>query len=167
MKKLVIAGTLFLVVGISTGLAQIGNEQLTSINGSWSGSLTYTDYGDDSSQVQLLTKMTARWKSGKGVLKFYYTEPNGKVIKGSQKLRLGETASEFYIGDLWSVTGFITKDSNNWTLTLEKEGRDNNRDASMRQIVELSDTRFRITKQVRYEGTKEFFQRNEYSFTRE
>ena len=51
-------------------------------------------------------------------------------------------------------------------IVTEKKGQDNDRDAVFRYTYLISAKRFSIRKEVRYEGGTEFFERNQFSWTR-
>lgn len=145
----------------------LSSDKLDNVNGIWEGTLTYTDYSDDIKTSTLDTKMTAQWRNGKGSLQFEYGEPNGKTVKGKQKIKLGKSSKEFYIDGKWKVNSFEqNSDGSNWTLIIEKEGKDNNRNSVIRQEISLTDKAFEIVKEVRYDGTTDFFERNRHTLVR-
>lgn len=142
----------------------ITNTDLEKINGAWKGTLAYTDYGDDKTQYELKTNLTAEWKDGKGKLKFQYTEPNGKIVTSSEKMKL-VSESVFQFDEKWGIKEFEQKEDS-WLLVLEIQSTDNNREATIRQIITVSENGFTIKKMVRYNNTKTFFQRNKQSFSK-
>ena len=143
----------------------ITSEDLTKIKGTWMGHLIYTDYSNDQTQVKLETNLVADWKKNSGLLVFEYIEPNGKVVRGKQKIKLGKNSSQFYMDGEWRVIDF-QKTEANWKLMLEKVGKDNNRDAVIQQELQVSAVDLTIVKSVKYAGTDQFFVRNRYEFKR-
>lgn len=143
---------------------EIQKDDLQLLSGSWTGTLTYTNYGDDSTRYSLQTKMIAEWQGKKVMLAFEYTEPNGEIVKGKQSLKLGKTPNEIFYNGKWPVTGFL-RTENGWELSVEKPGKDNNRNAMIRQkLILAGGNALTITKLVKYEGTEHYFQRNQYAF---
>jgi hypothetical protein len=51
-------------------------------------------------------------------------------------------------------------------IVTTKPGKDNNRDATFRHTYLIGKAAFSIKKEVRIDGTSEFFERNTYSWTR-
>lgn len=145
---------------------EVSSADLAIIKGEWKGTLAYTDYGNDKTQYELKTNLTADWKGSSGKLKFYYTEPNGKIVTSTEKIKLIST-TEFRFDGKWKITQFDKLDNSSWRLTLETEGKDNNRDATIRQFIRVSKNEFSVQKMVRYNGTEEFFQRSRQSFIRQ
>lgn len=156
---------LFLLFPFFTFGQDVDGKYLNAIAGDWTGTLTYTDYGDDETKVTLNTRMEADWSGSKGKLKFFYVEPNGEKVSGKQKVKLGEDGM-MTMGEDWHIIDFIATSLDSWTLLLEHAGQDNNRRASFRQEVELQEDHLTITKHVKYEGTNSYFQRNKYEFKR-
>ena len=163
LKAILLIMVTFFFLFESLGQA-ITNTDLEKINGDWQGALTYTDYGDDKTQYELKTSMTAEWKNGKGKMKFYYTEPNGKIVTSSEKMKL-LSESEFQFDGKWLIKSFEQKE-NSWELILEAQGKDNNRLATIRQLITVSSSNFTIRKMVQYEGTNTFFQRSKQAFSK-
>ena len=167
MKKLLLLFTLSFLALQNISAQEITSAQLDQLNGEWEGALTYTDYSDDKSQYELKTKLIAAFKKGKGVLKYIYTEPNGKIVKGKQKMKLGKTAESFYLASDFAISSFEQSDAaNSWKLMLQKEGTDNNKPAIIKQVIILNDNNFSITKMIRYKDQDGFIQRNKYAFSR-
>lgn len=142
----------------------ISNEDLRMINGTWEGQLTYVDYGDDQTQYSLDTKLYATWQNGKGKLKFEFTEPNGKLVYSTEKIKL-LNESEFQFDSKWQIVDF-KKSSAGWALLLEMEGVDNNKSSTLRQEIKLENSKLMISKTVMYSGTESFFMRNQYRLKR-
>lgn len=142
---------------------EISGADLSKTNGTWFGYLIYTDYSDDQKQVKLETNLRVDWKNNRGSLLFEYTEPNGKIVRGKQKMRLGQSKDEFFMDGDWSIIDF-KKSKTDWKLTLEKSGKDNNRTAEIRQELQVSPSSLTIEKLVKYQGTEQFFTRNKYEF---
>ena len=144
------------------------SSELGRINGNWVGTLTYTDYQDDSSQSTLGCKMEARWKNNKGSLTFLFTEPDGRVIRDKTKIRLKKGGTKMIFDGKYKVLEFSSNAGDqSWKLALGKSGKDNNKNSQIRLAINFSRTGFEIIKMVQYEGTDRFFERNRYVFERE
>lgn len=145
---------------------EISKEDLIGIDGNWSGSLTYTDYGDDKTKYTLQTNLTASVKEGSVKLQYAYKEPNGKVVTSTEKMKLGEGDTFTYGGKLRVLEFSKNPTEKSWRLVLEKTGKDNHQSVVIQQIIELSPEAFSITKMVKYDGTDSFFQRNKHTFNK-
>lgn len=163
-KQMKILGSI-LIIGFWLTLTQsVTNDHLKVYDGNWEGSLTYLDYGDDKTLVTLPLRVEANY-SEKGVeFKYFFTEPGGRIEKRTDRFRI-KKKSIYYNGN-WDVVSFEAKSLEEWTLTLESEGKDNNQKASFRKVVEVSTSKITIEKMVRYAGTEEYFVRNNYLFGR-
>ena len=160
---LILSLMVFLLIGQS-----VGTSELDEINGNWAGTLTYTDYRDDSSQSTLECKMESKWKGNNGRLTFLFTEPNGKVIKDKTKIKLRKNGTKVIFDGKYKVTEFNSYDNQKrWKLKLETKGKDNKRTAKIWLVIELERNSFEIIKMVQYQGTDHSFERNRYFFERE
>lgn len=158
-----IATLVFLLLAtLAVSSQEIAQADLEKLSGSWTGTLSYTDYGDDSSRYVLETRMEASWQGKKEVLEFEYKEPNGSIVKGKQSLKISKRSHEVYYNGSWPVSKF-TPTPGGWELSLVKPGKDNNRAALIQQKLVLDGgNTLTITKMVKYEGTDDYFQRNQY-----
>ncbi len=156
---------------LSLGLSaqSISQENLEQLKGSWSGTLTYTDYRDDTKQVTLQTSLMVEWKGDKGLFSFEYTEPNGDIVTGESKFKLLNKGQGLnYDGDKYEVVEAKSNQGNsNFNFVLQKNGEDNDKPAIIRQELVLIDEELQIIKQVKYQNSNEFFQRNRYQFVRD
>ena len=140
------------------------NDYLKVYDGEWKGTLTYLNYGDDKTLVTLPVRVEASF-SEKGVeFKSFYTEPGGGIEKRSDRFRIKK--NNIYYNGYWDIVSFETKSLEEWTLSLKSEGKDNNRKASFKKVVEVSPNKITIQKMVKYEGTEEYFIRNSYRLER-
>ena len=148
--------------------SELKQENLNALVGKWDGTLTYTNYGDDETRVTLETRMEAtfEWKKERIKFKLFYTEPNGEVKTGGQSLGLGKKSGTIFYNKTYEVVESEVKAEEKWSITIQKEGKDNNRNSTIRHIIELNDDELTIRKMVRYEGTEIFFERNIHSFQR-
>lgn len=140
------------------------NDHLKVYEGEWEGSLTYLNYGDDETLVTLPLKVEAS-HSDKGIeFKYFFTEPSGAIEKRTDRFRIKK--KNIYYNGYWDVAEFEAKNLKEWTLSLKSEGKDNNKKASFKKLVQVSSTKITIKKMVRYYGTEEYFVRNSYELVR-
>ncbi|GAB5537235.1 MAG: hypothetical protein Rubg2KO_34840 [Rubricoccaceae bacterium] len=136
---------------------------LADLAGDWSGTLTYADYSDDATQVTLTTAAAVEAIPGGLELTISFIEPNGSS-GGTSTLTLRDGAVAFeYDGLTWTE---LEREVNGDTfrLVIEREGADNNREATLRHTLSYRDGTLIDRKDVRYAGTDRFFERNVTTF---
>lgn len=159
--------TLAAAVLLSLGFlldAHLTNDHLKVFEGDWEGNLTYLNYGDDETLVTLPVKLVASYGEKGLRFEYFYTEPGGAIEKRTGKFELrGEKV--FYNGR-WEVVSTEIDNKKNWTMELKSSGKDNNRKADFQKSIVVSQSKITVTKKVKYEGTDEFFMRNQHTFER-
>ncbi|MEM9666851.1 MAG: hypothetical protein AAF970_18115 [Bacteroidota bacterium] len=150
--------------------------------GTWVGHLDYLD-GDDLTRERLATTMSCEKtyspRHDEPVLTFSYNYDarlrveartdefyiHGRTIERSSQLQLiGNTRIE--VGERWEIAEHDLA-PDRISLVLTREGEDNNRPASFRQLIVADADSLVMTEEVRYEGTSESFIRNTYRFSRQ
>lgn len=143
---------------------KVNTKDLQRLSGAqWSGTLTYLDYRTNKKvsilsdlSVTQLTKDKLSW-----VFDYRYPkEPKANsrdtvVISGNGTIIDGETVIER-----------TNLDGDTVRVVTEKSGTDNNKNALLRFTYLFSAGSFSVKKEVRYEGTNEFIERNQYSWKR-
>lgn len=134
-----------------------------NLAGNWKGQLTYLDYSSnkpESIPVSAGVKLKGR---NLFVLSFYYSEEASHNEK--QKFRIKGKGTRL---NTWKLTERTMQTDGTLKVVLESTGKDGNdgKPAIFHHELLISSSRFTITKRVRFEGEKEFFQRNQYQFTR-
>jgi hypothetical protein len=129
----------------------------------WTGNLSYKDY--QSGQVTMIasTLMVKVVDGAAHTWTFAYGYPKEPKANSSRSVTLSPDGTTFdgeKVIERSSLPGGAVK------VVTEKAGRDNDKDATFRLTYLIADKSFSIKKEVRYQGTAEFFQRNEYSWTR-
>ena len=145
--------------------------QLDALAGEWSGTLTYTDYGDDQSRTTLPITATASSVQDPSfdetglLLNVSFREPDGTPAGSSRTLFTPLSDAIGYDLERWQlITASVEDDA--FSYTFETESEDNNRPATIRQTVAYRAGVLTNRKEVRYEGTNRFFERNIVELTR-
>lgn len=165
MVRLLFSFLAIVTISFQISAQTITAEHIEKVAGSWSGTLTYTDDTDDVSKYRLSATMEASWNGKKLVYNIVYTDPMGEIINIKQTVKLSENEHELIMNGTWSIVDFKSK-GENWSVGLEKAGRDNNKPSIIQQDIDFKPNEITIIKHVKYDGTEEFFQRNKYEFTR-
>jgi len=158
---------LSLVLGLQIN-AQSLTEDISSISGNWTGTLTYLDYSDNLSQTTLNCSMTAEWKGTKGKILLRFEEPNGQIYTDKANFQvLGSGDRIKFDGSRYRVEHFDKdEDSGHWTLQMITSGKDNYKSSTFRQSIIFEGDKLSLVKEVKYEGTTDYFIRNSYVFFR-
>lgn len=162
MKKII----LFLgavVIFFSASSQTVSINDFKSITGTWSGVLTYLDYTSHTEET-IPSTLTGKLKGtdsfeldirfpgekNKGGTDTYVLENMGTMISGMKVIE--RSVQE----------GGLIK------VVVEVKGKDGNENkpATFNYILEMGSKKFVMTKMVKFDGEKEFFQRNQFSFTR-
>ena len=155
--------TFLLTIGLFIH-ADLTEEHLRVFEGDWTGQLTYLNYGDDKTLVELPVKMTATMGDKGLSFEYFYTEPGGSVEKRRGKFEL--RGKKVYYNGNWELVSTTVEDKENWSLELKSTGKDNNRKADFQMTVTVTPSKITATKKVKYDGTDAYFMRNEHIFER-
>lgn len=139
-------------------------DHLKVYDGEWNGKLTYLNYGDDKTMVDLSVRMVATLKGNGLRFEYFYNEGDGRVEKRKGIFEI-KKEKILYNGS-WTLDESEITDLNNWKLKMSSKGKDNNKKASFIQTVEVSPERIEYVKMVKYEGESEYFMRNRHVFER-
>ncbi|MEM7786126.1 MAG: S41 family peptidase [Bacteroidota bacterium] len=160
---------------MEAALAALSPEavRLDDLAGDWTGTLVYTDYGDDATRVTLpITasgQITRDDRLGADALRLdvVFTEPDGSPGgTGSTTLAALPEARAFgYDGEAWQVLSHAAS-ADGFEVVIEAEGADNNRPATIRHTIRHRDGVLTDRKDVRYQGTDAFFERNTVTLRR-
>jgi hypothetical protein len=129
----------------------------------WKGALTYLDYRRNK-KVSIPTNLTVSPSPGDPLSwTFEYLYPEEPQANSKMIVTLGKdgrTVGGETVVERTALAGKTVK------VVTEQRGTDNDRPALLRRSYLLGATRLSIKKEVRYDGAGEFFERNEYSWSR-
>lgn len=135
-------------------------DELNKLAGNWSGTLTYTDYSNDTSKTSLPTKLEIIDLKDSLGFNYTYTEPNGTLVKDKGSLRYLKEVDQLFIdGDTYYVNA-VRRRGVRLTIIADREGTDNNKEAEIRKTITIGPSVLIIIKEVKYSGAKEYFVRN-------
>jgi hypothetical protein len=131
--------------------------------GQWKGKLTYQDYRSNK-KVSILSNLTVT-ESNEDKLSWIFEYEYPDEPKANKKLIVkiskdGKTFDEETVVERANLPNKILR------IVTTNNGTDNDKPAVFRHTYLLSKKSFSIKKEVKYEGTQEFFERNEYSWIR-
>ncbi len=137
-------------------------NDLKIILGKWTGSLTYIDYSTNNPYTMPSNVDVKPGKNEKQLL-LLFTYPNEPKANSKDKIRISEN------GQLLNKKAVISKENmanGHIEITTEYIGKDNNKEALMRNIYILGDKQFIIRKDVKFKNSASWMKRNEYNFKR-
>jgi len=164
MKRIAIISTLFICLTASAQKKGVTMQDFQGLPGSWTGQLTYTDYSDDKKQATLQAKLEIVDRQDSLELSTAYTDPDGKTVADKGSLRIFDDGKQlFYDGNEFDIIS-VRRLGDRLTITADRDGKDNNKEAAIRETFIIGTGIFNITKQISYDGTNKFFVRNMMQF---
>lgn len=152
--------------------AKITNSFLLAMQGDWKGKLTYTDYQDDKSQTTMDVWQKSDLINNKLVKQFFYKEPDGNTKQKSATqdttyiIENGKKVVESGYKLPFTIKKFTTKANVEKTVVMETLDEDNNKKSTIRITITLLGNSMTIKKEVKYEGTKNFFVRHTFYYSK-
>ncbi len=147
----------------------VQNSDFEGINQNWTGQLQYLNYGDDKSIVKIHCTLKTDFKKGKikSIIEFNELDKKGKKMTSKSKFQLSKNGEFFLIDkEKWEVVS-MEKADQNIQIIAQKRGKDNNRMADLKITWTLKKNQsISWKKDVRYDGTDQFFNRNSFSFSK-
>jgi hypothetical protein len=161
---LALAGCAGAMRGASADPPSVREDDLRRMSGAqWKGTLSYLDY-QTSRTTTIPSHLTVTRSAGDPrawIFAYEYPEePRANsvdtVVVAADGRSIGEAA----------VVERTTLPDGTLRLVARQSGKDNNRDATFRFTYLIGESRVSFRKEVMYEGTAEYFERNEYAWTR-
>ena len=142
---------------------KVSAEDLRMLSGArWTGTLTYLDYRSNK-RVSIPSNLTVTRADDETSWVFEYEYPEEPKANGKQTLKVSDDGAVFDGEEVVERAGL---DGGGFRLVTVKRGSDNDREALFRFTYTFEGKTFSIKKEVRPEGSAEFFERNTYSWKR-
>lgn len=139
-------------------------EDLAQLTGApWTGSLTYLDYRSNKKVSIASTLTVTRVPDDELSWVFEYQYPDEPKANSKQTVTIGEGGA---VIDGEKVVERTVLDGGALKVVTEQDGSDDDRKALFRYTYLFGPSSFSIKKEVRPEGSAEFFERNQYSWKR-
>lgn len=152
----------------SSSETKLKGDELQILKGKWAGKLTYLNYGDDKTLVDIPCAFEAVKKGKKVATKVVYDEldKNGNPMMAKNIFDIKKRGKLLQLNGKWNIVK-VEKTGNELLIVGERSGTDNHRNADFRLTVRIQEGETASwKKEVRYEGTNEFFMRNVFNFKR-
>lgn len=143
---------------------KVNTKDLQRLTGAqWIGTLTYLDYRTNKKISILSNLIVTRSAEDKLSWIFEYQYPDEPKANSKDTVTISKDGKTI---DGKTVIERTTLAGDTIRIVTEKSGTDNDKSALFRYTYLLSARSFSIKKEVRYEGTTEFIERNQYSWQR-
>ena len=160
--KISIAVFILLIVQSMYSQGKITPDDLNSITGKWKGTLTYIDYGTNRpfTMPANLSVVPGKNEYQVKLLITYPKEPNA-----NSKDKIGISKDGLFVNKN-RVASRQELDNEKVIITTEYSGKDNRKNALIRNVYIFGSKRFVIRKEVKLKASADWLIRNEYNFTR-
>lgn len=141
------------------------------MQGDWKGKLTYTDYQDDSTQVTMDVWLKSSITDNKLLKEFFYREPDGKTKQKAQSMDTtyiidnGRRLVESGYKSPFDIKNLI-KERKKQIVVMETNDVDNEKPSLIRTTITVTASSMTIKKEVKYNGTNNFFTRHTFFYTK-
>jgi uncharacterized membrane protein YphA (DoxX/SURF4 family) len=136
----------------------IQQDDLKKIQGNWKGVLAYKDY-KSGKDVVMPCDLQVKLKDDMKLVQMAYDYPEEKSHNNKDQVRITSNGTRIN-GEKLSHRSVDM--NGNVKLIIETRGEDGSKPAIIKQIIEISDSSFIMTKVVQYMTTGETVQRNQY-----
>lgn len=168
IKPLILAALLIVTEAVAQSKTtnsfedRITSKDLEAVKGEWTGSLTYIDYRSNQ-PYSMPADLTV--EEGKNQFQFIlnYRYPNEPQANSKAKFEISEDGMQINKNKVVSIE---RTEIDELIVKTEHSGKDNKKKATIRNIYIISDDKFVIGKEVKFEDSSEWLKRNEYSFNR-
>jgi uncharacterized membrane protein YphA (DoxX/SURF4 family) len=143
--------------------ATVNMNDFKFLQGNWGGTLTYEDYSSHTSETIKATADIKIENENSFLLSIDYPDEPGMAVKNKYTIeKNGIMINEKKVIErTWQPDGTLK-------IVLEEKGEDGNdsKPATFHHVWLISNKKFTLTKLVKFDTDKDFFQRNKYVFSR-
>ena len=154
---------LLLISLYGTAQTKISSDELNSLMGKWTGSLTYMDYSSNE-PFSMPANVTVKPGKNDNQVLLFYEYPNEPQANSKGKVTVSKEGSAINGNPLVSSENL---ENGSTQFTTETTGKDNNEKALIRNVYIVGEKRFVIRKEVKFDSSDEWLQRNEFKFERD
>lgn len=144
-------------------VASVSAADIDVITGNWTGSLSYLDY--TSKRQETIKAALFVDKKSKDHFLFNFSYPNEPNYSSSSDYRLKGKGTK--INDMIVLERSVEADGS-VKIILEEKGKDGNdhKPATFHHVLQMGNNKLTITKMVKFDGEREYFERNHFAFSR-
>lgn len=160
---LILALTLICVTAAFGQKSKIEPKDLAKLEGApWTGTLTYLDYSSGKPTAIKCDVTITRDAKDSHVWTFDYRYPDEPKANSKDSVVLSADGRTF---DGEAVLEFSRKGKTSRLVTT-KQGKDNDKPATFRFTYLFDDKNFSVRKEVKVDGSADYFERNRYAWSR-
>jgi hypothetical protein len=137
-------------------------DDIKSLIGEWTGSLTYIDYSSGKPYTMPANVAISEGKN-EYQLVLSYSYPKEPKANNKEKIKISSDGAQLNNHPVMSKQKLP---EGQLEITTEYSGKDNNKAALIRNIYTLGEEVFIVKKVVKFENSEAWLERNIYSFTR-
>lgn len=163
MHPAILILSLFALISTSVQAPTLSAIDINRLKGNnWTGKIIYLDYKSEEKVTLKCNLAIKPDPADKNAWTFDFSYPEEPKANRSSRVVLSKDGKVFDEEKVVSAS----KADGTLSFTTEARGQDNNKPSTFRHIYEASKDSFVIIKMVKYDGEKEFFERNRYSWRR-
>ncbi len=140
----------------------VAADELKILVGSWEGTLTYMDYSSNK-PYSMPANVTIEEGKNENQLVLHNQYPTEPQATSKGKINISKNGRAINGRDLISKKGLENGDLE---LITESMGKDNNEKALIRIVYVIGKDQFIMRKEVKFETSENWMQRNEFNYTR-
>ena len=153
---------LLLIAVSGTSQTKISSGELDLMIGEWTGTLTYMDYSSNK-PFSMPANVTVKQGKKDTQILLFNEYPNEPQANSKGKVTISKDGTTINGNPLVSKENL---EDGSTQFTTKSTGKDNNEKALIRNIYVIGDNHFIIRKEVKYEDSVEWLQRNEFQYVR-
>ena len=140
----------------------VTTDDLLTLLGDWTGTLTYIDYSSNKPYTMPANLIVKQGKNENQLILFniYPKEPKAN---NKDKIKISKNGK---LLNNYAVKSKQRLSNGQIQITTEYSGKDNNKKALIRSLYILGENQFVIRKEVKYENSDQWLKRNEFNYKR-
>ncbi len=140
----------------------VTTDDLKTILGEWTGTLTYSDYGTNKPFTMPANLIVSQGKNNNQLILNinYPKEPNAN---SRDKIRISKDGTQLNKLDVKSKE---ILPNGQVQITTQHSGKDDGKQALIKNIYTIGASQFIIRKEVKFENSDDWLMRNEYKYSR-
>ena len=140
----------------------VSTDDLKTLLGEWTGTLTYTDYRSNKPFTMPANLIVSQGKSNRQfILNINY--PNEPNANSRDKIRISKDGTQLNRIDVKSKQSLP---NGHVQITTQYSGKDNRKQALIKNIYTIGTYEFIIRKEVKFENSDDWLMRSEYKYVR-
>ena len=160
MKTLIL--TVLVIVSFSSFAQTITQEDFKTIQGEWTGTLTYLNYSDNK-PFSMPADLVVEKGNNEFQLILQNIYPNEPKANGSGKIKISKDRKTI---DKAPIVSRELLPGGSIKIITESSGKDDNKKAQIRKCYTFGQNELIIVKEVLFEDSEKWIKRNEYNYTR-